>query len=113
MVEGKQEDMNAEVSIPDHQKLLPLAYPSNPERASKQDLAKHAFASTKQEIIVGSETPEKNLAVQISPEESKGQRVTLTRHDSMASIDSLESNPAKFSDDEDLDPFKLATNGMT
>ena len=43
-----------DVSIPQHQKLLPLAYPGNPERiTSQQDLAKHAFPQmiAKQEII--------------------------------------------------------------
>ena len=30
----------------------------------------------------------------------------------MASIDSLESNPAKFSDDEDFDPYKSAISGL-
>lgn len=53
-----------------------------------------------------SETPEKSGAnVASSPEEQKGERITMTRHDSLASIDSLESNPAKFSDDEE-DAFK-------
>lgn len=81
-----------------------MSYPPNPERA-KHDLTKHAF-TTKQEITVPSETPEKVLVVQPSPEEQKGERVTITRHDSLASLDSLESNPAKFSDDEEMDPFK-------
>ena len=74
-------------------------YPGNPDKANR-DLSKHAFPNTKQEIV-----PTAAPGVS-SPEEQK--RATLTRHDSQASIGSLESNPAKFSDDgeEDLDPFK-------
>jgi len=82
-----------------------LSFPPNPER-TKHDLSRHAFTTTKQEITVPSETPEKVLIVQPSPEEQKGERVTITRHDSLASLHSLESNPAKFSDDEEMDPFK-------
>ena len=85
-----------------------MAYPSNPERVTKPEhlAANHAFP-TKQEVTVVSQSPDK-LGSAISPnEEHKGEkRGPLTRHDSLASIDSLESNPAKFSDDEDLDPFK-------
>jgi len=73
----------------------------NPERA-RPDLSKHAF--TKQEITVASVTPEKPV--------SEEHKATHTRHDSLASLDSLESNPAQFSEDE-LDPFKAAANGLT
>ena len=62
-----------------------------------------------------SETPNKDDVVNLEEEQkaSQGEKVTITRHDSLASMDSLESNPAKFSDEEDLDPFKQALNGMT
>ena len=119
-------DNQPEVTIPEHQKLLQLSYPPNPER-QKVDLTKHAFqsAATKQEVVtvVASDTPEKVIIntsqtnkTKASPgaEEQKG--LVITRHDSLASADnvSLESNPAKFSDDEEmLDPYKIAENGLT
>ena len=66
--------------MPEHQKLLPLAYPANPERVNR-DLSKHAFPNTKQEPTAqgggGGHTPGVS-----SSEEQPAKRATLTRHDS-------------------------------
>ena len=99
-----------EVSVPAHQKLLPLAYPPNPNRV-KHDLSKHAFPP-KQEISVPSDTPDKLQMIDTTGMPSGVEHNEERKRKN--SIDSLESNAAEFSNDEEFeeDPFKQAAKGL-